>query len=159
MTKRGIFITTGISILSITGIFIAANRSRKKKMIEEINEIIDKGRQESGDISDLAKNPAFDINFWKKYYPKSNMDKSENAKFFAKKIFDSVGALYDNEDEVVKTIAKVKSKSTISAISSAFTNLYGKSLGDFIVQEIDKGNNLQQIESHIKSLPNLLPKK
>lgn len=152
MTKRGIFITSGISVLSIVGIYIAVNRSRKNKMIAEINEIIDKGSQESGDVSDLAKSEAFDPNFFKKYFP--NSKPGPTALAYAKKINAAIGPFSDNEEEIVKIFSQMKSKSIVSFTAAAFKKEYGKDLGNFIVEKVDKDNNLEQIQTHIKSIPN-----
>lgn len=151
MTKRGIYITTGFSVLSIIGIFIAANRSRKKKMIEEINKIIDTASQSEGNITDLAKNDAFNPNFYKKYYPKGKP--GPTAKAVAKKIYDAIGTFSDNETEIVKIISQIKTKSHLSFAAAAFKKEYGKDLGAFIVEKVDKDNNLEQIQTHIKSIP------
>ncbi|KKS77437.1 MAG: hypothetical protein UV51_C0007G0035 [Candidatus Woesebacteria bacterium GW2011_GWC1_42_9] len=123
-------------------------------MVDDINKILDQGTQSTGTTTDIANDEAFDSNLWKKYYPDKNLDKSTNSIALAKMIKDAVGYFYDNEAEVVKLIVKFKTKALLSAVSAAFQRAYGEKMGDFIVEHIDQGNNLEQISNHVKSLPN-----
>ena len=156
ITKQNIFLYGGSALIISVALYIAINSIRKKKLIKQLNEILDKGTQATGTSADIATDDAFDPNFYKNYQKKNNkmtLVSSEVANKMAKTIYDSIGNFYDDEPAIVSQIKTIGTKTKLSWVSDKFTTKYGKNLGSFIVEHVDRGDNLQQIQNIIKTMP------
>ena len=156
MDKRKILIGTGLTIVGGVIIFAVVNKNRNKKLIAEINKILDSGSQATGTSADIAKDVGFNHLYHKQYALrnlKATIYTTVAADKIAKRIYDDVGTVYDNEEDIVAAIKSIPTKTKLSFVSDRFLSVYGKNLGNFIVEHVDKEGNLQQIYKLVKAMP------
>ena len=149
--KRKHYIGLGITLIATVGIYVAINRNRKKKLLGQINEILDKGTQTTGTTKDVKNDQAFSPTLYKT--TGGAIPKKAKAESIAKKIHDSIGTFYDNETDIVAAIKSVPTKTQLSYIANIFLSKYGQGLGSFITKYVDKEDNLEQIQSIVNAMP------
>lgn len=152
MKTRTIYIASGITIVVGTGIIILVRRNNNKKLIAQINKIIDSGTQATGTPKDIAADDAFNPNFFKTI-ANAKIYNTASADAIAKRIYGDIGYVYDDETDIVSTIKSIPTKAKLSFVASRFLILYGESLGGFVTNHVDKGDNLTQIYNIVKTMP------
>lgn len=95
---------------------------------------------------------AFNPSFWKGQ-PNALILTVGAAREKATKIYDAIGYLWDSESTIVNEIKSLKTKSQVSFVAQYFLEQYQKELGTFILINVDKSNNQQQIQQHIAVIP------
>lgn len=153
MTKRGILIASGATILGGIGIYVVVNRANKKKMIDAINKVLDSDKGVTGTAEDVAEEDAFNPTFYKKI-PKAVILTAAAGDAMAKRLKDDIGTFTDDEEDIIKALTAIRTKAKLSFISERFQLKYGMRLGKFLTEHVDKGTNLQQIQSIVRSMPN-----
>jgi hypothetical protein len=78
---------------------------------------------------------------------------SANAK--AKRIFDAIGILTDNENEIVGAFNDLSTKSQVSFLAQAFKNLYKQDLLNFLRTKLDTQSQKDALISILKRLDKL----
>lgn len=104
----------------------------------------------------LAMDKVANTMFWKNPPAPSNtlLLTVSSAREVAKKIKDAIGYVWDNETTIVNEIKKLKTKSQASFVNYYFVEQTGgMNMVSFIRGEVDKSDNLKQIEQHILRIP------
>ena len=159
--NRNETIALGAGAASLAGLlFLGVRRAKAKAIVADLNKVL--VSNPTGNSTDIQTSKAFHPEYWKHAIQggaKWKIYTVAQAREMAKAIKNAVGqygGTYDDEKEIVKQIAKMPSKAQISMVSFYFRDAYGSNLGSFIVQYVDKDNNLAQIQQHINSIPDYI---
>ena len=82
------------------------------------------------------ENTAFDPNFYKTVTNAKIFTMAE-SKRIGKKIFDSIGLVYDSPEDVLMSVKSCKTKTQLSFVSKIFADTYGKDLLQFLISKLD----------------------
>jgi hypothetical protein len=116
-------------------------------------------------LTDIEK-LGIDSNYWAGTYYKNVQSKLKNTEVLAlarasylqeiaKQIYDSIGLLYDNPEQTIGAIKKIKNKAQISQLAEKFNQMYQLDLLTFLSQKLDT-NDQQKVLKQILNFTNSL---
>lgn len=167
-------ILTAVIIFAVIVIFLVLPAINRNKCLKEggtynsdTKQCTAQGEEEDPDTTEpkpptidpavvVAMDKVANTMFWKNPPAPSNalLLTVDSARTIAKKIKDAIGYVWDNETTIVNEIKKLKTKSQASFVNYYFVEQTGgMNMIPFIKGEVNKSNNLQQIEQHILRIP------
>ena len=151
-SKAYIIISVALIVGGIT--YGIVTRNKRKKMIDQINDKLDKGTGSSGTYTDLGKSKAFNPNYWKEVRDGGKTTKylkSDFAKKYAKQIYDALDG-WDNEDAVFSVIKGARNWVQVSQIAYYFNKTYSQTLYSYLDDDLTS-SEMRKIDGFIKSKP------